>query len=509
MDTSTVPTEFERYLRPLFDTMFEGIQILDPEWRYLYLNVTAAQHGRRERDELIGRRMTEVYPGIEQTAVFALMRRCMEERVPQSMVNEFTYPDGDSAWFDLRMDPVPMGILMLSIDVTAAKVAEARLREVQKLEAVGRLAGGVAHDFNNLLTVITGYSELLLRRMPADDRFRTDVQEIHEAGERATALTRQLLAFSRRQRLQSEVLDLNTVVARMDRMLRRLIGEDVDLVTTMHPALRPVLADPSQMEQVIMNLAVNARDAMPGGGKLTIVTDNVELDDGYAKLHADARPGRHVMLAISDTGGGMDQATQARIFEPFFTTKEQGKGTGLGLAMVYGIVKQSGGNIWVYSEPGHGATFKIYLPEATGAAAAATTASPPPRAAAGGETILVVEDDPAVRGFLRTILEEAGYRVRDTGDSDEALALAQPEGGPVDLLLTDVVLPTLDGAELATRILALRPGLPVMYMSGYTEDAIIHRGLLGPNTVFIDKPIAADSLLTKLRASLGPPSEQL
>jgi signal transduction histidine kinase len=431
----------------------------------------------------------------------------MRERTPQNMVNEFRYDDGSTAWFNLRMDPIPMGVLVLSIDITAEKVAEEQLRDAQKMEAIGRLAGGVAHDFNNLLTVIAGYSDLVLNEMKEQDRFRTELEEIYKASERASALTRQLLAFSRRQRLEPQVLDLNSVVIDMDRLLRRLIGADIDLVMKVNSGIGSVLADPGQIEQIIMNLAVNARDAMPGGGKLTIQTDNVELDDEYVRLHADARPGAHVMLAVSDTGTGMEDSTRARIFEPFFTTKEQGKGTGLGLATVYGIVKQSGGNIWVYSEPGRGTTFKVYLPiTAAAAAAPAVRRSPAIRPAAATGTVLVVEDDDAVRGFVRSVLDAAGYTVIDSGDPKQALELCARDARTIHLLLTDIVLPGIGGRELAGRMTAARPGLRVVFMSGYTDDAIIHRGGLDPSAAFVDKPIAAAALLAKLSEVLGRPN---
>jgi two-component system, cell cycle sensor histidine kinase and response regulator CckA len=500
MEPDNLPPGFERYLRPIFDHMFEGIQIIDFDWRYVYVNATAASHGRRAKSDLVGRRMMEVFPGIERTEMLSRLERCITEREPQSVLNEFTYPDGDTGWFDLRMSPVPTGVLVLSIDTTAARTVEAQLHEAGKLEAIGRLAGGVAHDFNNLLTVIGGYSDLVLSGMSPEDPFRHELEEIHRASERATALTQQLLAFSRRQMLELRVLDLNEVVSRMDTLLRRLIGADVDLVTRVNPDAGNVVADPSQLEQIIMNLAVNARDAMPNGGKLTIQTDNVELDDAYARTHVDATPGPHVMLAVSDTGTGMDSDTKSRIFEPFFTTKELGKGTGLGLATVYGIVKQSGGNIWVYSEPGRGTTIKVYLPLVVEPASSPRPeATKPPAPTTGTETVLVVEDDAPARRFVRDVLQSAGYTVLDTGETEEAVHLAMRHPGPIHLLLTDIVLPGGGGRELAERVLAVRPGLHVIYMSGYTDDAIVHRGVLDPNTPFIDKPIAADALLLKLR----------
>jgi len=496
----SMPPGFERYLGPIFDHMFEGIQIIDFNWRYLYLNARAAAHGRRERDELIGRSMADAYPGIEQTKMFDLIRRCMTERVPQNTLSHFTYPDGTSAWFDLRMDPVPLGVLILSIDVSAARAAEAQSRETRKLEAMGRLAAGVAHDFNNLLTVIGGYSDLVLGSTSDDDPFRRELEEISQASKRASALTQQLLAFGRRQRLEPRVLDLNDVVTRMDSLLRRLIGADIDLSTRANLRAGTFTADPGQIEQVIMNLAVNARDAMPGGGKLTIQTDMVELDEDYARTHPDATAGPHVMLAVSDTGTGMDSETRGRIFEPFFTTKEQGQGTGLGLATVYGIVKQSGGNIWVYSEPGRGTTFKVYLPHVPDTAVAAPPDIVEPAIATKGtETVLVVEDDPAVRSFIGDVLRRGGYTVLDAGDAEDALATAARHPDRIHLLLTDIVLPGANGRALAERLFPVRPEVKVLYMSGYTDDAIVHRGVLDADAPFIDKPIAAGILLQKVR----------
>jgi len=369
------------------------------------------------------------------------------------------------------------------------------------MEAVGRLAGGIAHDFNNILTAITGYVDLLLEDLPPGDPRRNDAQEVRKAADRAAGLTRQLLAFSRQQVLQPRVVGLNGLVTDIEKMLRRLLGEDIDLATRLDPALGAVKADPGQLEQVIMNLAVNARDAMPQGGKLTIETANAELDESYAREHFPATPGRYVLLAVSDTGVGMTPEVQAHLFEPFFTTKERGKGTGLGLATVYGIVKQSGGFIWVYTEPSHGSTFKVYLPR--------VDASVQPREATAGagakrgtETVLLAEDEAPVRAVARQVLERHGYNVLEAPSAEAALDLAQRYSGDIHVLLTDVVMPGLSGHDLAKQLVALRPNVRVIYMSGYTDDAITRHGVLEPGLAYVQKPFTPEGIARKVREVL-------
>jgi signal transduction histidine kinase len=384
----------------------------------------------------------------------------------------------------------------------ALRQSEERLRQAQKMEAVGRLAGGVAHDFNNLLTVIISYSDLLLEDLGSDDPKRDDVDQIRKAAEGAAALTRQLLAFSRQQVLQPKALDLKATVAGTEKLLNRLIGEDVRLITFLAPDLGVVKADPGQIEQIIINLAVNARDAMPTGGRLTIEAANVDMGEAYVRGHPPATPGRYVMLALSDTGIGMDEQTKARIFEPFFTTKEPGKGTGLGLATVYGIVKQSGGFIWVYSEPGHGTSFKVYLPrvdEPAEPAAAPTATAEPTR---GTETVLVVEDAASVRMVTRQVLERYGYAVLEAPNGDTALRLAAGHHGPIHLLLTDVVMPGLSGRQLAEQLAQLRPDMKVLYASGYADHAIVHHGILEPGIAYLQKPFTPDALGRRVRQLL-------
>jgi PAS domain S-box-containing protein len=399
--------------------------------------------------------------------------------------------------------------LVLANDITERKRAEEalhrseeQLRQALKMEAVGKLAGGVAHDFNNLLTAITGHSEMCLRRLTPDNSLYHHIDQIKKSGDRATGLTRQLLAFSRKQILQPEILDLNHIVIELSKMLQRLIGEDIDLRIQLAVELGSVKADPNQLEQVLMNLVVNARDAMPKGGKLTIETSNVHLGEEFADSHMSVPPGHYVMLAVSDSGCGMDAQTQARIFEPFFTTKEVGKGTGLGLATVYGIVRQSEGSIWVYSEVGCGTTFKIYLPFVDGRVPEVVTKTENDELLRGTETVLLVEDEEVVREMATEILRDCGYHVLKAHHPQEALDLAADYEGEIHLMLTDVVMPLMSGRQLAEQLMPVRPDMKVLYMSGYTDDAIVHHGVLEEGTAFIAKPFSIDSLTLKLREML-------
>ena len=398
------------------------------------------------------------------------------------------------------------GAICMALDVTDRKQLEEQFRQAQKMEAVGRLAGGIAHDFNNLLMVIQGYADLLTDRLPAGDSLRRNAEQIRTAAQRASSLTRQLLAFSRKQIMEPKVLNIQTVVADMEKILRRLIGEDIDLETSYAPDLGLVKADRSQIEQVIMNLAVNARDAMPDGGRLTIETSNVEFDASRSHPPAVLAPGKYVMIAVTDNGSGMDAETKARIFEPFFTTKEQGKGTGLGLATVYGVVKQSGGYVWVYSEPGHGTTFKIYLPKIEEEVTAESrdirvVSNSLPR---GSEVILLAEDEKGVRELAREYLEMSGYTVLEAENGHTALELAAMHVGPIHLLMTDVVMPGISGRELADRVVGIRPGIKVLYMSGYTDQAVVHHGILKTDAVLLQKPFTLATLAAKLREILAP-----
>jgi two-component system cell cycle sensor histidine kinase/response regulator CckA len=397
-----------------------------------------------------------------------------------------------------------MGFSEIARDITEHKSLEAQLRQSQKMEGVGQLAGGIAHDFNNLLTVINSYSAMVLGELDFSNPFvRNGLEQIKEAGHRAASLTRQLLIFSRQQVLEPKVLELNEVVSNMAKLLRRLIGEDVIQVLCLHPALGRVKIDPGQLEQVIMNLAVNARDAMPGGGQLTIETENVELDNAYARTHALVQPGPYVMLAVSDTGCGMDAETQARIFEPFFTTKGPGKGTGLGLATVDGIVKQSGGNVWVYSEVGKGTTLKVYLPRVEKTSELPEPGAAPAELPRGSETVLLVEDEEMVRALAQAILERYGYRVLAARNVQDALRFAQESQEPIHLLLTDTIMPAMNGPELAKQFRSIRPESKVLFMSGYTDKVIAYTAALEPGTAFLQKPFTPLTLTQKVHEVLN------
>jgi len=403
----------------------------------------------------------------------------------------------------MARDPVDRSDYFIAVlqDITARKLLEQELLHAQRMEGVGQLAGGIAHDFNNLLTVISGRSEMVLFRLTPADPLRRDLDLIHKTAARAAALTRQLLAFSRKQVLQPRVFDLNELVGSSTSLLKRLIGEDIELTFVPGADAGRVRVDPGQLEQVIVNLAVNARDAMPEGGRLTVETASAALPADYAALHVDVAPGSYVMLAVSDTGIGMDHALQARIFEPFFTTKGPGKGTGLGLATVYGIVKQSGGHVRVYSEPGRGTVFKIYLPR-TDAPTELAAAAAPGAVPGGTETVLLVEDEHEVRGLAVEVLEGLGYTVLEAAGPGDATLIAERHAGLIDLLLTDVVMPGMGGRALASRVTAARPETKVLFMSGYTDDAIVRHGVLEPGMSFLEKPFTSQALALKVREVL-------
>jgi len=388
-------------------------------------------------------------------------------------------------------------------DITEYKLLQAQFLQSQKMEAIGVLAGGIAHDFNNLLTVIRGYTEILLEGSEPTDSKSRDLEEIAKAAQKANSLTMQLLAFSRKQILQPEMLDLSEALIEMDKMIRRLIGEDIDLSISAHPELGLVNADRGQIQQVIMNLVINARDAMPIGGKLTIETANADFDALSVSLHPGTATGAYVMLAISDNGLGMDSETQEHMFEPFFTTKEKGRGTGLGLSTVYGIVKQSNGFIWVYSEPGKGTTFKIYFPRCAGKTARGEAEIRLKSRLQGSETVLIAEDEAPVRALASRILRNRGYKVLEAPNGTEALRMSAEYSGTIDLILTDAIMPGISGSTLVSRLEVLRPGIKALYVSGYTDNSIVHQGILGSNVNFLQKPFTVEGLARKVREVLG------
>ena len=505
--------ESEGRYRRIVETATEGISFLDAELRITFANGAFARMLGYTPEEMIGTPV-EQYTFPEE---FDESREHMDARrrgVVEQYERRLRRKNGTECWClnsgmpILDSDGRFAGSFGMFTDITERRQLEAQLHQSQKLEAIGHLAGGVAHDFNNILAVILGYGELAQEQMGPEHPARERIDEMVNAAERAAGLTRQLLAFSRQQVVQPKVLDLNTIVADTQKMLGRLIGEDVDVVIHTALGLGAVKADPGQIEQVILNLAVNARDAMPKGGRLTLETANVEFDEGYATAHPPAMPGRYVLLAVSDTGIGMDEETKSRIFEPFFTTKPMGEGTGLGLATVYGIVKQSDGFIWVYTEPGRGTTFKIYLPRVDEETTAGGAWTAPAEASGGTETILVAEDTEALGRMIRTTLEGRGYTVLLASDGEEALKLAREHTGPIHLLLTDVVMPKMGGGEMGKQLSALRPGIRVLYMSGYTDGVISQHGVLKEGVHLLQKPFTGRKLAQAVREALDAPEAQ-
>jgi PAS domain S-box-containing protein len=442
----------------------------------------------------------------DRASVLETVGKAMKAGTDFSVSHRALWHDGTVRWIGgagcvlLDASGEPLRALGISIDVTERRTLEQQFQQAQKMEAVGQLAGGVAHDFNNLLTAILGFSNFVMDSFEADDARRGDLEQVIKAGQRASALTKQLLAFSRKQVLQPIIVDLNALVTGVHKMLARLIGEQIELVMVLGANLRVVRADPGQLEQIVTNLVVNARDAMPHGGRVAIETANIQLDELFAMQHHTVRPGPYVMLAVTDGGIGMTEEVKRRLFEPFFSTKEPGKGTGLGLATVYGIVQQSGGDIWVYSEPGVGTTFKIYFPVAEREPEALSPDDDEAAAPRGSETVLLVEDEEAVRFLSRVILEKAGYRVVDAPNPKEAEALFVENPRRFDLLVTDVIMPGSSGPKLFERLVQVRPDLKVLYVSGYTDDEIVHCGQLDPGVEFLQKPFTAAELSRRVRA---------
>ncbi len=493
------------FLRSITEHSPDAIVTADREGRINFFSPGAEAMLGGRAAEMIGTPVAGLYPGgIDEAR--RVRRRLLAEGPLRSYETALLTRDGRrievSASIAVLRDGAGAAVGTLGVlkDIGERRRLEEQLRQAQKMEAVGRLAGGIAHDFNNLLTVIAGRAQMILSRLRPEEPIHRDASLVRSTADRAASLTQQLLAFSRKQVLQPQVLDLDKVVRGMEPMLGRLIGEDIDLAVIPREDLGRVKADPAQIEQVIVNLVVNARDAMPEGGRLTLETADVELDAGCRPLSVPA--GSYVMLAVSDTGMGMDEATRARVFEPFFTTKEPGKGTGLGLSTVYGIVKQSGGDIQLYSEVGRGTSFKIYLPRVGPAAAPEEPRPAPVVVPRGDETVLLVEDEPGVRDLAREILEASGYRVLQASDPQDAVLIAERHAGPIRLLLTDVIMPRQSGRALAERLRPLRPELQVLYMSGYTNEAIMRHGVLEPDTLFIQKPFTPEALGRKVREAL-------
>ena len=499
------------FLQSITENSPDAIITTDGRGRLTYFSRGAEAMFGYRAEKMIGSAVADLYPGGLEEAR-AVKRRLAQEGQLRNYESGFLTKDGGcvevSASISLLRDATGRvaGTLGVLKDIGERRRLEEQLRQSQKMEAVGRLAGGIAHDFNNLLTVIAGRAQLILSRLRPEEPIHRDATLVRTTADRAAVLTQQLLAFSRKQVLQPQVLNLNAVVTAMEPMLGRLIGEDIDLAVIPAESLGRVKADPGQIEQVIVNLVVNSRDAMPQGGRLTVETADVELDAAYASRHFSVPPGPYVMLAVSDTGEGMDEQTRSRVFEPFFTTKGPGKGTGLGLATVYGIVKQSGGDIQLYSEPGRGTAFKIYLPRVAQVSAEVDdTTSPRAAVARGDETVLLVEDEPEVRDLAREILEVSGYTVLQACDPLEAVVMAERHPGPIHLLLTDVIMPRQSGRALVERLRPLRPEMQVLYMSGYTNEAIVRHGVLDPDTLFIQKPFTPDALGHRVRAALDRP----
>jgi len=503
--------ETERKYRSLVEDAVIGIFQSTPQGRFLTVNPTLANMlGYESPQDLlawVNDIRGQVYVDPKRREEFS--RALEQQGIVRNFESQVYRKDGSKIWISASArsvfeDGAVVRYEGMNEDITQRKLLEEQLTQSQKMEAVGLLAGGVAHDFNNALSVITGYSGLLQMQLPADDPLVRYTEEIAKAAHRAAGLTRQLLAFSRKQVIQPVILDLNSLIVEMEKMLRRLIGENIEIFITRDVGLARVKADASQMEQILMNLAVNARDAMLQGGKVTIRTENADLDETYSLQHFHFKPGRYVILSFSDTGCGMDKATLARIFEPFFTTKEPGKGTGLGLSTVYGIVKQNGGYISAYSEPGQGTTFKIYLPQAEStvqSTPAVRTAEILPR---GSETILLVEDEEALRTLARNCLESQGYCVLEAADGNAAIATAEKHSGPIQLLLTDVIMPGMNGRHLADRLTELRPAIKVLYLSGYASDLIAQYGVLDPEILLLEKPFTLRALLIKVQEALRP-----
>jgi two-component system, cell cycle sensor histidine kinase and response regulator CckA len=505
----------EQRFRALLASTNDAILLRDASGRITFATDSIVRVLGITADEIVGQLHSRAPEIVHPDDVVALeaeeARTRLQPGVPIRSEARLRHRDGTYRTLELIRtnlldDPAVQSIVVNMRDITETRALQQQFLQAQKMEAVGQLAGGIAHDFNNMLSAILGFAGIIASELPPADPLAADVKEIITAAERASTLTRQLLAFSRKQILEPKVVDLTTQLRDLERMLRRLLGEDIELVMSLAPNLECVKVDPAQIEQVVLNLVINARDALESGGRITIETANVVIDQEYTRSHRDVSPGPYVMVSVSDNGRGMEKNVRERIFEPFFTTKGVGHGTGLGLATVFGIVKQSGGHIWLYSEPGQGTTFKVYLPRHDGVPVAPGARAPRPPPLRGSETVLLVEDEAGVRSFAKRALQRAGYVVLEAANGGEALLIAEQHEGPIHLLLTDVVMPRMSGRALAERLVKAKPSLRVVYMSGYTENTIVHHGVLDDGTDFIAKPIALDVLLAKVRVSLDRPS---
>jgi two-component system, cell cycle sensor histidine kinase and response regulator CckA len=499
--------ESEERCRDLIENAQDLIYSHDLQGNIISINKAGEQMTGYSREEALKMNLTQaIAPEYLQKARQMIARKLAGERVT-SYELEILAKDGRRVAVEVNTrlvyrDGAAVGVQGIARDITERKHLEEQLRQAQKMEAVGQLAGGIAHDFNNLLTAIGGYSEISMPMLQAEDPLRHNLEEIKKASDRATALTRQLLAFSRKQVLQPKVLDLNAIVAELEKMLRRLIGEEIELCAALNPDLGRIKADPGQIEQVIMNLSVNARDAMPQGGRLTIATENVFFTEELVGRHGTILPGAYVMLAVSDTGTGLDEKTKMHLFEPFFTTKEAGKGTGLGLSTVYGIIRQSGGNIWIHSEVGQGTTFKIYLPLIQDDAAQPRRSPEPEEFLKGSQTILLAEEEEMVRHLVRDVLKKYGYEVLEVSNGEAALFVCEHHKGPIHLLVTDTLMPELSGRELENRLGQLRPELKVLVMSGYTGNHSLENDPIDADLPFLQKPFTTQALVRKVREVL-------
>ncbi len=497
------------FYKRIFENMLEGCQILSFDWTYLYLNATAERHNRRPNRELLGRKYQEMWPGVESTAVYGLIRQCLEQRIPSEIENEFIFPDGTPGWFELRISPIPEGVFVMSIDITSRKTLEKLLREsedklqqMQKMEAVGRLAAGVAHDFNNMLSVILGHVELAAMGENLGDRIRANLVEIRRAADSSSNLTKQLLAFARKQTTEPTNINLNSLVSKKLNMIQSLLGKHIKIDWLPADDLKLTTIDVSQFEQVMLNLCINARDAIGNDGAITLETHNVEVDSSYIDTHPEATEGKYVQFAVSDTGCGIAKEDLSKVFEPFFTSKQLGRGTGLGLSIVYGIVRQNGGFVNIYSEVGKGSTFRVYFPcELTGVETTRTI-DRDDYLNRGSETVILVDDEPSIVNVTKQMLESLGYHVLASSDPEEATRIATEYPREIHLLCTDVMLQHTTGPALAARIQSNRPTMKLLYTSGFTENVVVHNGVLDAGINFLNKPYTIKELNRKVREAL-------